>query len=333
MALVIGNGAYEHATPLRNPANDVSEMVRTLRSMGFDDVEALLDLDEDALEDAFVRFEAKAAEADTALIFYSGHGLEIGGVNYLIPIDARLGRPGAERSEAVPMSDALTAVSGARRLAVVILDACRSDGPGATKGGARGFAAVKADRPGMVVAFSTSAGAVAWDGEGALSPYTQALTEMLSEAPDADVRLVFTSLGQRTSELAGGEQRPFARFGDMPPGVTMSLADEAGPSVDAEPPLKDEAELAKPEIVVKPEAMQPELELLGQKPPTRTRYFVGPGAKLFREPKHFGGEIGPLSVGDWVFVTERLDDGVWARVETSDGRAGYALMGNLKASP
>ena len=216
VALLIGNAEYAHATRLVNPPNDVTRMAEVLRGLGFDDVQVLTDLDEDALEDALLDFGDKARGADTALLFYSGHGMEFGGRNYLIPTDAELRRPGSERTEAVSLEVALDSVAHASRLSVVILDACRDSPPGGARSQGRGFAPVRFERPGLAVAFSTAPGDVAWDGDGALSPYTQALTEALTEDPETDVRLLFTSLGEATTRYAGAEQLPFARFGNMP---------------------------------------------------------------------------------------------------------------------
>jgi len=235
IALLIGNADYDYTAQLKNPPNDVARVAEVLRNLGFEDedIETLTDLDEDALEDALVAFQAKAETADTALVFYSGHGMEINGQNYLIPIDAELRRSGAERAEAVSLDFAIEAVSAASRLSIVILDACRTGPPGPR--GAKGFVAVQADRPGLAIAFSTRPGEVAWDGTGDTSPYTRALTEALIRAPNQDVRVLLTSLGSKTTQYAGGEQRPFARFGDMSAnlvalGLPASVTPPANPS-------------------------------------------------------------------------------------------------------
>ena len=199
VALLIGNGAYQHSTELLSPIEDVRRLAVTLRErLGFE-VQVETNLDERSLELALIRFNRTAAGADTALVYYSGHGMEISGTNYLIPIDAALRQPGDELAEAVPLRLALRAVAGAKRLSAVIIDACRNGAPGATMSGvSKGYLPVEADRPGLVIAFSTAPGEPAWSGAGAgdLSPYTQALTERLSADPNTDVRFLFTSLAR-----------------------------------------------------------------------------------------------------------------------------------------
>lgn len=232
VALLIGNANYLQAPGLRNPRNDVRAMAQTLRDIGFDDVEIVDDLDLRAMGLALLAFQDKAGQADTALIFYSGHGMQIGDRNYLIPVDAEISRPGAERFEALPLEDVIEASRDARRLSVVILDACRNGAPGATRALiGRGFKPIENDRAALAIAFSTAPGEPAWDGDGDLSPYTTALTEALRARPDADIRKLFTSLGARTSALAGTRQSPYARFGELP-ADDVTLAGLEG-SVDA----------------------------------------------------------------------------------------------------
>lgn len=215
VALLIGNATYAHASNLQGPAGDVSAMKSVLTQLGYE-VDVQRDLNRAALGEALLEFGDRARGADTALIFYSGHGMEIRGQNYLIPTDARLRRPGAELVEATPLSLAVDAVARAKRLSLVIVDACRNGAPGAERSGvSKGFAPMPT-RPGLAIAFSTAPGAPAWDGTGDLSPYTRALTEAITEAPDLDVRTLLTSLGEDTERYAGAPQTPFTRFGHMP---------------------------------------------------------------------------------------------------------------------
>lgn len=211
VALLIGNSAYSTANPLRNPVNDVQHMAKLLGGFGFD-ATVLEDLDYRSFGRALLGFREKAEAADTAIFFYSGHGMEIDGRNYLVPTDAELRTPGAEQIEAIDLSLVIDSVGRASRLSVIIVDACRQGAPG-PRNTARGFAPVAAPSPGLAVAFSTSPGTVAWDGEGELSPYTRALSEMLSQDPGLDVRLLFTSLGESTTRYAGAAQEPMGRFG------------------------------------------------------------------------------------------------------------------------
>ncbi len=233
VALLIGNAAYTHTGALKNPTNDVATLAARLETLGFA-VETRTDLDRAALAGAIRDFRGRARQADTALLFFSGHGMEIAGENYLAPVDARLERDEDAEIEAVALSYALAAAAGARRLSVVIVDACRTNAfPTARRSGARGFRPLRARR-GQLVAFSTAPGAVALDGSGDLSPFSQALTETLSRetAATLDVRRLFGGLGPRVSALAGGAQEPFMHASGFGPEV-VTLTGRAGPTSHA----------------------------------------------------------------------------------------------------
>lgn len=233
LALVIGNGAYRHTSPLKSPQRDAEAMAATLQALGYE-VETLLDADRRALAEGIEAFGRRAEGADSVLVYYSGHGMELRGENYLIPVDARRAAP----HESVPIAYALEAVAGARRLSVIVLDACRTNTlDGVEKSGAKGFLPVQAKR-GQLIAYSTAPGTVAYDGgANALSPYTRALTETLAADPTADVRVLFTSLADLTSEYAVEPQSPFTRIGGFPRGlvpISTRIA-AAPPRVDAAP--------------------------------------------------------------------------------------------------
>lgn len=212
IALLIANSAYETMGTLRNPVNDIDRIGRSLQSLGFE-VQRATNLRRADMTTALLNFSSQARGADTAMIFYSGHGFEADGVNYLIPIDYAPNHPSEIKFAAIRLDDAMDAVAGATRLSVVVLDACR-DNPlaSSTRGGSRGLARVTAN-PSQVVAYSTAPGDVAQDGFGTTSPYTQALAEMMERTPNIDVRQLFTSLSARTTELAQTTQTPYAEFG------------------------------------------------------------------------------------------------------------------------
>ena len=212
VALIVANAGYVKMGPLANPTNDARRMRGVLEGLGFE-VQVSENLGRAQMLDVLTRFAQTSRGADTAMIFYSGHGFEADGVNYLIPVDFAPKHPDDVRFMAVRLEDAMDAVAGAARLSVVILDACR-DNPLATgtRGGSRGLARVTA-RPSQVVAYSTAPGRVAMDGAGATSPYTQALAETIEANPAMDVRRLFTSLSSRTTQLARAEQIPYAEFG------------------------------------------------------------------------------------------------------------------------
>ena len=192
-------------------------MERRFLALGFDEVVRFENLGRIAFQDALTEFSAAVEGADTAVVFYSGHGLELGGVNYLIPVDAVIRTQAAARFQAVRLDDVIEIVSGAERLAVVIVDACRNNPFGAK--GSKGLVPV-VRRPSTVVAYATEPEKLAQDGPpGGLSPYTQALSEALQDNPGLDVRLLFTSLADRTRELAGVPQEPWAAIGNFPQGT------------------------------------------------------------------------------------------------------------------
>lgn len=223
VALIIGNGAYAHQAPLANPKNDIAAMEKTLTSIGFA-VTVFQDLDEDGMERALADFSEVADQAEVALVYYSGHGMEISETNYLIPVDAELRKARDARFEAVDLESVRASIEGAKKLKVVILDACRDNTflP-TTRGGTRGMKRVVA-AAGEVIAYSTAPGSVAQDGEpGGMSPYTRALSEKLIESPDMDVRFLFTSLGAKTAEYAGVAQRPYTEFASILPDGSLPL--------------------------------------------------------------------------------------------------------------
>lgn len=208
VALVVGNWDYRHVPQLRNPHADALAITEAFQKLGFE-VETALNQDLAGFRGAVDRFRARAEGADTAVFFYAGHGMEIDGANYLIPVDATLSRPGSAPDEALLLSKVNRAAAQASRLSVVLVDACRNNAfPRATRSVGAGFGRAEPQLR-QVVTFSTAPGALAYDGEGDVSPFTQALIEILPKALDYDVRQVFGGLGNRVSELAKAEQYPY----------------------------------------------------------------------------------------------------------------------------
>ena len=212
VALVVGNGAYTGVSPLDNPPNDAADVTAALRRLDFD-VVSRFDADEHAMDDALAEFEDRSAGADLALVFYAGHGLEMDGSNYLVPVDARLDTAAAVRRETIALDSVIDAAAGARTR-IVILDACRNNPfarsmRGATRANVRpgGLAAVSTGE-GLLVAYAAAAGRVALDGEGSRnSPYTAALLRHLA-APGVEVRVMFGNVGGAVA-AATGDQQPF----------------------------------------------------------------------------------------------------------------------------
>ncbi len=214
VALVIGNSAYVHAPALTNPKNDAAEVARKLSAIGYE-VQLEEDLTGQAFRVALGQFSESAQQADLALVFYAGHGIELGGRNFLIPIDSEMKSEAAAQFEAVPLDQVLSTVRAAKTLGIVMLDACR-DNPFAnsmsrsngTRSVARGLAPVSVEGDGgLVVSFAAEAGNTAADGDSGHSPYTEAFLEVLDQ-PDLEVGRMFRTLRAKVRAKSKGQQVP-----------------------------------------------------------------------------------------------------------------------------
>lgn len=214
MALVIGNANYAHGGKLSNPAHDAALIAQALQSVGFT-VISKTDLGRDDLENALKAFARDSAGADTAVVYFSGHGMEIGGTNYLIPIDAVLEDDTAIQFEAVPLDLVMTAVGRARRLKVVVLDACRNNPffDAMRRSNSQKDISVGLARPvaqsGMLIAYAAREGTTAANGTGDNSPYAIALARHLTET-GVDVRVLFGEVHEDVLTASGGRQEPSA---------------------------------------------------------------------------------------------------------------------------
>jgi len=219
IALVIGNGAYEKLPALANPLNDARAIGKKLEALGFD-VVSVLDRGRKAFEAELVRFYAAVETADTVLVYYAGHGVQLGGANYLIPIDAD-----PEAGETV--NDALFPLSGLleeiekrappNAAKIVILDACRENpwpSEDNVRPGTRGLAIVRLpevdERFGgyfRIIAYSTAPGTVAEDGTGSNSPYTSALLRYIDQN-GIEVTEMFRRAAAHVLDETEGRQKP-----------------------------------------------------------------------------------------------------------------------------
>src|SRR5882672_8732911 len=165
VALVIGNSAYKNVAQLQNPANDAAVVAEMFKSAGFDTVESRLNLTVSELRKALREFGNKSRDADVAVVYYAGHGIELDGTNYLIPVDATLETDADVLDETLSLDRVLFAVEPARQLRLVILDACR-DNPFAknmkrtiaSRAIGQGLAKVEPTSPNMLIAYSAKAG-------------------------------------------------------------------------------------------------------------------------------------------------------------------------------
>lgn len=214
MALVIGQSAYRAVTPLPNPANDAKAMAQLLGDAGFE-VTAAPDLSQNALRQAVSDFAAQVAAKgkDTvALVFYAGHGMQIDGENFLVPVDIDPKREADIPLQAVRLNDILnTLTSVPSRMRIVLLDACRNNPfPDIGKSAGHGLAIVDArfGAPGTFLSFSTSPGAEAEDGSGSNSPYTTALLTAAKE-PGLSIEDAFKRVRVSVNKATEGRQTPW----------------------------------------------------------------------------------------------------------------------------
>ena len=215
VALLIANSAYTQVTPLANPSRDADLVANSLRQAGFTTVTVQPNLGRTAFMERLAQFNAVADGADVAVIYYAGHGVEVDGKNWLIPVDATLQNKQQLNFNAVRLDDMLAAVWGAR-LRIIILDACRNNPfPGiedtTSRGGpSRGLAPVETN--GYMVLYAAAQGAVANDGNaGGNSPFARALAHFIPQS-GLEIHRFPSEVGDMTRQLAPG-QTPFTLMG------------------------------------------------------------------------------------------------------------------------
>ena len=215
VALVIGNSAYQNVAILPNPTNDGAVIATMLKGAGFDIVDSRHDLPANEMRRALRDFADRARDADIAVVYYAGHGMEVGGNNYLIPIDAKLERDTDVYDEALSLDRVLVAIEPAKQLRLVILDACR-DNPFAksmkrtlaSRAIGRGLAQIEPASPNTLIAYSAKAGSTALDGDSKNSPFTTALSNHLTK-PGLDVRRAFGFVRDDVLKTTSNRQEPF----------------------------------------------------------------------------------------------------------------------------
>jgi hypothetical protein len=217
VALIIGNSKYQNVSRLTNPANDAAMLADTFRQANFDSVMLRNDLTATEMRRTLREFSDKARNADVAVLYYAGHGIEVDGNNYLIPADAVLERDTDVYDEALGLDRVLVAVEAAKQLRLIILDACR-DNPFAKtmkrtlamRGIGQGLAKVEPASPNTMIAFAAKAGFTAYDGDDGQknSPYAIELATHLN-TPGLDLRKVFGFVRDDVLKSTGNRQEPF----------------------------------------------------------------------------------------------------------------------------
>lgn len=233
VALVVGNAAYQNASGLTNTVSDAKAMARMLEKSGFDVVESRTDLGVVEFKRALREFMFTAQDADIAVVYFAGHGIEIRGSNYLIPVDAKLRSDYDADDEAISLERLILAVEPVKRLRLIILDACR-DNPFlrrmqralAVRAVTGGLATVEPSAGNTLIAYAAKAGSVSYDGAGPNSPFTTALMKHLFE-PGLDIRIAFGRVRDEVMKTTANRQEPFV-YGSLG-GTTIALVNAADP--------------------------------------------------------------------------------------------------------
>ena len=255
VALVIGNSAYQHVPELKNPLNDARDIAKTLKSIGFEDVNLKENLDYRAMRMALREFVQSSQGAELTFVFYAGHSIEVNKKNYLIPVDAKLNNAVDVDFEAIALDQVRTAASSASKLKMVILDACRNNpfklaGRSGTRSVGRGLSIVEA-KADELIAYSAKEGTTAQDGEKTRnSPFTTALLKNLKTS-GVEVGVMFRQVRDDVLSATSNQQEPYtyaSLSGDpiylngRPASPAPSTAPR--PAYRAPPPVSKEAQEA-----------------------------------------------------------------------------------------
>ncbi|MEH2622795.1 tetratricopeptide (TPR) repeat protein [Bradyrhizobium sp. AZCC 1719] len=220
IALVIGNGAYQNVMPLTNAGRDAEALAAEFNALGFRKVTLLRDVTREQMFAALRMFAKEAETSDWAVIYFAGHGLEMGGVNWLAPVDAQFKTDRDVRLEAVSIDELSAAIEGARGLRLIVLDACRNNPfapqmrfTNSTRSLGTGLARVEPEG-GTMVAYAAKAGQVAHDGDDGNSPFMKALLKRLKQ-PGLEISMLFRFVRDDVMAATGRQQEPFV-YGSLP---------------------------------------------------------------------------------------------------------------------
>ena len=234
VALVIGNSSYQNVPRLDNPRNDAALMAETLSALGFTLIgsRAQLDLDKPAMDLAVQTFGRQVQGADVALFYYAGHGVQVSGSNYLVPVTANPTREADVDFQMMDVNLVLRQMQGSgTRLNMVILDACRNNPFGARglRAADGGLAQMRAPE-GTLISYATQPGNVALDGTDGHSPYSRALASTIKQA-GVDIFQTFNQVGLAVKRQTGGSQQPWVssspidgNFYFVPPAPSAQVA-------------------------------------------------------------------------------------------------------------
>ena len=265
VALIVGNSSYAHIAGLPNVPNDAKAMGALFKAANFDAIDVLINLDGGQLRWALKAFAGRTADADVAVLYYAGHGIEVGQTNYLIPVDARLATDFDVEDETVPLDRVLQAMEPVKRLRLVILDACRENPflksmkrTVATRSVGRGLSRVEPTTANTLIAFATKPNAVAEDGTGPNSPFTAGLVKHLL-TPGLDLRIALGKVRDEVMASTGGRQEPYVTSSlgggivSIVPGPQIAAppttAPRPGEAAEAWAAVKDTTSIAQLEVI------------------------------------------------------------------------------------
>lgn len=219
VALLVANSAYEHVSRLDNPVNDATDIAAALERIGFDTT-LVFEGDGNTMREALHQFSDVAENAEVAIIYYAGHGIEVDRQNYLVPVDAEMASDRDVSFEAIPMDLLTEAVAGASQLRLVLLDACRNNPFAAqmtltspTRSIGRGLVAPEVNG-GTLIAYAAKGGTVAEDGTGRNSPFAKALLDHI-EVPGLEIDFIFRKVRDAVLAETNQRQEPFV-YGSLP---------------------------------------------------------------------------------------------------------------------
>src|SRR5258708_7332420 len=215
VALVVGNSSYQNAAKLPTPAKDADAVAEMFKKAGYE-VSVLKDVGSLDFKRGIRKFEEAASSADIAVVFYAGHGIEIGGTNYMIPVDAKLATDRDARDEAIELERIIESVEPAKKLRLVILDACRDNPFFASMKRRQAMRATPSSGLGpapdlgseILIAYAAKQGSTAEDGKGEHSPFTTAILNNLTE-PGLDIRLAFGRVRDEVIRITNNRQEPY----------------------------------------------------------------------------------------------------------------------------
>jgi uncharacterized protein len=237
LALVLGNGKYQAAPELDNPSNDAADLAKALRGIGFEVIE-----ERDATREGMARavrdFSTRLSSADVAVFFYAGHGMQMNGENYLLPVDAKIETPADVRFNTINLTDIQQEMEGTGRANIIILDACRNNpfieklSHGGRAAPNRGLGRIEAMAQGSLIVYSTQPNNIALDGAGRNSPFTTALLKHIA-TPGVEVRQMISRVRGDVLQATAQKQTPWdssSLVGDV------YLAAPPGPIIVSSPP-------------------------------------------------------------------------------------------------